>query len=201
MKSHDFSHVSRCSEHVRFTEARTEAKIISTAGVCGEYSLNRFTGKTFKENAIPEKGGSRWQQQVLSMMAVSWPGWLTSLSSRSHFMLCVAETFERKWILFPLLRPRWGPIKDPRLWCFNSWLFAGEKINPSSEPDGTSCTLGAARQCYRSPPVVLITVHAKGIHWSGRREESRGDPCCLRGGWRRNCTFPDVWMTIDVLIE
>lgn len=41
--------------------------------------------------------------------------------------------------------------------------------------------LGEARQCYRSPPVVLITVHDKGIHWSGRREESRGDPCCSRG--------------------
>lgn len=56
----------------------------------------------------------------------------------------------------------------------------GGKINPSSEPDGASCMLGEARQCYRSPPVVLITVHDKGIHWSGRREESRGDPCCLR---------------------
>lgn len=53
-----------------------------------------------------------------------------------------------------------------------------EKICSSSEPDGACCMLGAARQCYGSPPVVLITVHDKGIRWSGRREESRGDPCC-----------------------
>lgn len=30
----------------------------------------------------------------------------------------------------------------------------------------------------RVPPVVLITVHGEGTRWSGRREESRGDPRC-----------------------
>lgn len=30
----------------------------------------------------------------------------------------------------------------------------------------------------RVPPVVLITVHDEGMQWSGRREESRGDPRC-----------------------
>lgn len=54
-----------------------------------------------------------------------------------------------------------------------------EKTHPSSEPDGACCMLGAAMQCYGSPPVVLITVHDKGMCWSGRREESRGDPRCL----------------------
>ena len=39
MFSHDFSHVSRCSEHVRFSGACTEAKVISTAGVFGDYFL------------------------------------------------------------------------------------------------------------------------------------------------------------------
>lgn len=39
MFSHDFCHVSRSSEHVRFSEACTGAKVISAAGVFGEYSL------------------------------------------------------------------------------------------------------------------------------------------------------------------
>lgn len=34
----------------------------------------------------------------------------------------------------------------------------------------------------RVPPVVLITVHDEGMQWSGRREESRGDPRCLARG-------------------
>lgn len=40
----------------------------------------------------------------------------------------------------------------------------------------------------RVPPVVLITVHEEGMHWSGRREEGRGDPRCL-GGRRRLSRF------------
>lgn len=31
----------------------------------------------------------------------------------------------------------------------------------------------------RVPPVVLITVHGEGRQWSGRGEESRGDPHCF----------------------
>lgn len=38
MFPYGFCHVSRSHEHVRFSEAGTRAKVISTAGVLGEYS-------------------------------------------------------------------------------------------------------------------------------------------------------------------
>ena len=93
-------------------------------------------------------------------------------------------------------RPRWGPIKDPSLWCFNPWLF-GERGEEEKTPLLWTrwCLLhaGCSQAVLRVPPVVLITVHDEGMQQSGMGEESRGDPrCSARGKGRdggRNCTL------------
>lgn len=56
MFSYDFCHVSRCSEHVRFSKACTEAKVISTAGVFGDPSLTGLQADVLGEHDI-RKGG------------------------------------------------------------------------------------------------------------------------------------------------
>lgn len=146
MFSHDFSHVSRCCEHVRFSRACTEAKVISTVGVFGEFSLTGLQTDILGEHGISEGGIHRWRQRVPAGMAGSWPG---GLQAQAHIPISrfVLQRDSRDSGYYSFCsRPRWGPIKDLSLWCFNPWLFE----RPSSAPDGACCMLGAARQCYGS---------------------------------------------------
>lgn len=123
--SRDLCHVSRCSEHVRFTGASIEAKVISTAGVFREYFVTGLYSDILGRHDTC-KGGigdgkrspSGWQEADLVV-----------LQAKAHIPISrfVLQKDSRDSGYYSLYsRACWGPIKDPSLWCFNLWLFSGE---------------------------------------------------------------------------
>lgn len=81
MFSHDFCHVSRCSEHVRFSRACTEAQVISTVGVFGEYSLIGLQADILGGHNTRKGSIRRCRRKVPVGMAGSWPG---GLQTQAH---------------------------------------------------------------------------------------------------------------------
>lgn len=129
-------------------------------------------------------------------MAGSWPGGLQA-QDRIPISRFVLQKDSRDSGYYSLCsRPRWGPIKDPSLWCFNPWLFREEK-KPLLWTRWCLLHAGSSQAVLRVPPVVLITEHDEGMQWSGRREESRGDPRCSVGmeGWKEDSVCSPVWIT------
>lgn len=129
---------------------------------------NRFAGRRFRRTWYLERR-YRWWQKVPVGMAGSWPGGLQA-RARAPISRFVLQKDSRDSGYYSLCsRLRWGPIKDLSLWCFNPWLFGEKKKTPLLWTRWCLLHAGSSQAVLRVPPVVLITVHDEGMHWSGRR--------------------------------
>ena len=89
---------------------------------------NRFAGRHFRRTWYQERR-YRWRRKVPVGMAGRWPGGLQA-QARIPISRFVLQKDSKDSGYYSLCsRPRWGPIKDPSLWCFNPWLFGGIKKN------------------------------------------------------------------------
>lgn len=162
---------------------------------------NRLAGRHFKRTWYQERR-YRWWQKLPVGMAGSWPGGLQAQARIPISRFVLQKDSENSGYYSLCSRPRWGPIKDLGLWCFNPWLF-GRKKTPLLWTRWCLLHAGSSQAVLLVPPVVLITVHDEGMQWSGRREESRGDPRCsarVGEGGGRKCMFARVdhkwWTTL-----
>lgn len=85
---------------------------------------NRLAGQHFRGTWYQERR-YRWWQKVPVGVAGSWPGGLHAQAHIPISRFALQKDSKDSGYYSLCSQARWGPIKDPSLWCFNPCLFGG----------------------------------------------------------------------------